>query len=190
LVNSSLKVELGFAPPPSSEYLVLQNDGTDPIIGAFASWTTAKASYGSTLYQFGINYAAGDGNDIALTRQGISILGDCNGNGVVDSADYILWRKSWGKFVAPYFGADGSGDGIVNDADLVVWRANFGNTFNGSGAAANESPASVPEPNGVLLVCLALIAVPIMHRRKHAFPELVFASLDRRQSNVAFIFRG
>ena len=55
--------------------------------------------------------------------------GDFNRDGVVDTADYILWRQTLGSIVEPYAGADGSGNGIVGPEDNAVWRSHFGNTL-------------------------------------------------------------
>jgi hypothetical protein len=53
------------------------------------------------------------------------LAGDYNGDGSVDSADYITWRKNVGHTgVDP---ADGNGDLVVDDADYNFWRAHFGN---------------------------------------------------------------
>jgi hypothetical protein len=53
--------------------------------------------------------------------------GDYNGDGSVDAADYVVWRKTFdSEDVTPFSGADGNGDGEVNEDDLPVWRANFG----------------------------------------------------------------
>jgi hypothetical protein len=61
------------------------------------------------------------------------LAGDYNQNGVVDAADYVLWRRANNTAVPPNTGADGNGDGIVDQADHEVWSANFGNTSTGSG---------------------------------------------------------
>jgi len=71
-------------------------------------------------YYFGLNFLAGD----------------YNRDGMVDQADYNLWRKQTGQNVTPYSGSDGNGDGIVNQADFDVWRAHFGQTLPGAGAGA------------------------------------------------------
>jgi serralysin len=63
-------------------------------------------------------------------------VGDYNRNGVVDAADYVLWRNTLGSVVPPTSGADGNGDGVVSSADYNVWRANFGRTF-GTGSAVD-----------------------------------------------------
>ena len=45
------------------------------------------------------------------------ILGDYNHNGVVDAADYTVWRDSLGKAVAVGVGADGNGNGLIDAGD-------------------------------------------------------------------------
>src|SRR6185503_1303480 len=65
-----------------------------------------------------------------------SIPGDFNNNGVVDAADYIVWRKS-----------DGT------PAGYNAWRTHFGQPAGGGAALTSaESPATVPEP-----ACLATL---------------------------------
>jgi len=43
------------------EFLVLDNDGADPVIGMFATGPAVKAPYEGGLYEFAISYTAGDG---------------------------------------------------------------------------------------------------------------------------------
>jgi len=62
------------------------------------------------------------------------LLGDYNGNGKVDTADYVSWRRTLGALVAIYSGADGNGNGMVDDSDYGVWREHFGETIVGVGA--------------------------------------------------------
>jgi hypothetical protein len=69
------------------------------------------------------------------------LAGDYNHNGVVDAADYTLWRDRLGSAVTPYTSADGDGNGIVDAADYEVWKANFGRTLP-AGAAAGEAVGS------------------------------------------------
>jgi hypothetical protein len=71
----------------------------------------------------------------------LSLLGDYNRNGVVDSADYSLWRKQLNTSVTPYLGADGNGDGMVTVSDYSIWRSNFGKSIGGSGSG---TVAAVP----------------------------------------------
>jgi hypothetical protein len=83
--------------------------------------------------------AAGGGNhvdfrltsgpgQIALFQAPLRLDGDFNGNGSVDTADYVVWRRSVGQAVLPGTGADGNNDGWVSRNDYLMWRANFGRT--------------------------------------------------------------
>jgi hypothetical protein len=82
--------------------------------------------------------------ELSLTATPI-LVGDYNKNGVVDGADYVVWRKMQGQSVAMGTGADGNFDGQITTADYGVWRSHFGQTA-GSGAGAAPSGSAVPEP--------------------------------------------
>jgi hypothetical protein len=69
------------------------------------------------------------------------LLGDYNTNGVVDTADFIVWRATQGDSVAPYSGADGNGDSIINGDDYNLWRTNFGMTLPALTVSAEQSPS-------------------------------------------------
>jgi hypothetical protein len=84
----------------------------------------------------GIN-VAGAIVDIGAYEAGSrALVGDYNRNGVVDAADYALWRNQLGIAIVPYEGADGNGDGMVTVTDYAIWRANFGNTVGGPGSGS------------------------------------------------------
>jgi hypothetical protein len=91
-----------------------------------------------------------------------AVAGDYNSNGVVDAADYVIWRKKLGPGSLPNEG--GISPGVVDTADYNFWRSRFGAT-SGSGAALGAG--SVPEP-GTLLLCLGSPIVGLLFgiRRK------------------------
>jgi autotransporter-associated beta strand protein len=66
------------------------------------------------------------------------LAGDFNEDGVVDGADYVVWRNGL--------------DVTYAQADYDVWRTNFGRKV-GSGASNNPA-ATVPEPCSVVLLLL------------------------------------
>jgi hypothetical protein len=73
-----------------------------------------------------------DGKALILSARA-TLRSDYNGNGVVDTADYVVWRNLAGQ-IGNGLAADGSGpggmpDGIVNDWDYNYWRANFGKSI-------------------------------------------------------------
>jgi hypothetical protein len=67
------------------------------------------------------------------------LTGDHNGDGKVDAADYVVWRKNPGAF---------GGEQGYND-----WVANFGAML---GAGGGAGATSVPEPSSLALVMLGL----------------------------------
>ena len=73
----------------------------------------------------------------------VILPGDYNHNGVVDAADYTIWRDSLDQ-TGGGLAADGNDDGVVNQTDLQFWMDRFGHHPPGAGSA---SSAAVPEPS-------------------------------------------
>jgi autotransporter family porin len=96
----------------------------------------------------------------------VSLAGDYNHNGIVDAADYSIWRDTLGS--TSDIRADGDNNGMVNPADYNVWKLNFGAT-GGAGAAGHLSPQllSVPEPPAAPIL-LGLLAIPAIFGRRCA----------------------
>jgi hypothetical protein len=122
----------------------------------------------------GSSVPAEDDAAVPWIEQQLIIPGDYNRNGVVDAADYALWRKTLNSSVSPQgSGADGNGNGSVDAGDFTFWRENFGRASQiivnkGTGAGASESllSGSVPEPASAWLLLLATLMVSgqIRHR--------------------------
>jgi hypothetical protein len=69
------------------------------------------------------------------------MVGDYNGDGQVDAADYTVWRDTRGS--TTNLTADGDQSGSVGQADFNLWKHQFG-------AQASASAArSVPEPGAL-----------------------------------------
>ena len=80
------------------------------------------------------------------------LAGDYNNDGVVDAADYVVWRRSL-QNNAPLKNETAT-LGTVDQADYDAWRASFGATLGSS----NRSAILVPEPSISLLVVAGTIA--------------------------------
>jgi cyclophilin family peptidyl-prolyl cis-trans isomerase len=91
---------------------------------------------------------------------------DFNRDGVVNAADYTVWRDMRGTTVIPFASADGSGNGMIDAADYTIWKNNFGNRRGGlfGGAAGSLAAAAVPEPSTLLLILAASSAVAMCRR--------------------------
>jgi hypothetical protein len=83
-------------------------------------------------------------------------LGDFNGDGTVDAADYSVWRKTLGQSGA-LLAADGNGNGQVDAGDHGVWAAHFGQTVGGGSGFASFGHAAVPEPTTAALVAIGAL---------------------------------
>lgn len=121
------------------------NEFTDADIAAIAA-SGDPASLARTGTAYFDNY---------LVRSGIR--GDYNSDGVVDAADYTLWRDQRGT-TGLLRSADGDFNGVVNDADYAIWKTHY---------AASQSHAntavSVPEPAAA---AVALLATACLIRRR------------------------
>lgn len=112
--------------------------------------STTKDSFAWTIYLDNIRV----GNEV--TGNG----GDYNGNGVVDAADYTVWRDHLGGA-----GPEGDGttsgdllgmpDGIVDQWDYQFWRQQFGTVLSGGGGSAIGLTA-VPEAGSAQLLLLGV----------------------------------
>jgi hypothetical protein len=126
------------------------------VAGALAG-TFAGLAEGATVGNLSgldlfITYAGGDGNDVALFTLAPVLPGDYNENGVVDAADYTVWRDHLG---APAGTLPNDVDGgAIGLAQYATWKANFGATF-ASGSASVST--AVPEPNSVALAAIILL---------------------------------
>jgi hypothetical protein len=91
------------------------------------------------------------------------IPGDYNNDGIVDAADYTVWRNTVGQtgsgLAADGTGPGGTPDGMVDELDYQFWVNHFGATSAGSGAASS----AVPEPATWVL---ALTAAAILQLRR------------------------
>ena len=106
-----------------------------PTLGGLLSWNTSQ------LYTLGV-----------LSVTGPILPGDYNGNGIVDAADYTVWRDHLGQSVTL---PNDTTPGSVTQADYDVWKSNFGN-HSGSGSGAS---GAVPEPATLLMLLVGMLTL-------------------------------
>jgi hypothetical protein len=82
--------------------------------------------------------------------------GDYNDDNLVDSADYVVWRKTYGE-TGYFLSADGHPDNEIDGLDYDIWLAKFGQTTSGIGAGMSVHECAVPE--GSALITLVIVHV-------------------------------
>ena len=86
------------------------------------------------------------------------ILGDYNGDGVVNIADYTVYRDTEGQTANELAAqpADHDRSFVVDIADYNLWTANFGGP---AASSSSSSSASIPEPAGIALLLIGAIGL-------------------------------
>ncbi|MEQ8847321.1 family 16 glycosylhydrolase [Botrimarina sp.] len=87
-------------------------------------------------------------------------IGDFNADGLVNAADYTVWRDSLGQ-TGPGLAADADRNQVVDHEDLAAWRDRYT-------ANLPAAPAQAPEPAAAWLLCLAALAGLRAGRRQQA----------------------
>ena len=133
----------------------LDNDST-PAEGAYGFFARLTSSHYEpsnpflVLFNFGIDYELVPTAALAINAAAVeSLLGDYNFDGIVDAADFVVWRKSNGP-----------------EPEYDAWRENFGMTAPGGAS----SHAAAPEPTSLLSTLAAftcLIRWGTLRNRNH-----------------------
>lgn len=124
-----------FAPALHDTFSILT--ATQGVTGEFDAVTLPQLSW---ALDWRVDYLS---TSVVLA---VIATGDFNRNGVVDAADYAVWR-------------DNGGTQELYD----IWRANFGNTVASSSLVSGSSAGLVPEPTTMLL--LAIVALAAVWKR-------------------------
>jgi hypothetical protein len=125
--------------------------GTSWVIATYTGTLTLSEAdkFDSVTPGYTVDYGTGSNSQITLKLAPAGVAGDYNNNGVVDAADYVLWRNG-----GPLQNEVAS-LGTVDSADYDAWRARFGNA-SGSGSSLGAGTA-VPEPGSAALVIFGLV---------------------------------
>jgi hypothetical protein len=92
---------------------------------------------------------------LPFVEPGSGVTGDYNTDGVVDAADYTVWRDHLGEVYLP--NRDPAATGVIGEADYQTWVSNYGSS------AASSATSSAPEPTSALL-CFIAVAIGADHR--------------------------
>jgi hypothetical protein len=121
--------------------IFLANLTSDPATPA--SWSLSNNNNSATpqpVLAEVIDHPGGDvGSPGFVPLVDLPLQGDFNNNGVVDTADYVVWRNTGGTA-----------------ANYNLWRANYGKAV---GVGSTFEPASVPEPTNFVLIVIGALVV-------------------------------
>jgi autotransporter-associated beta strand protein len=124
-------------------------DGVGGIVSIDSIWFSGTGS--AQIYLDNVSH-----NDQGLLAAS-PISGDYNSDGVINTADYNLWRNSLGNAVTPGSKADGNGNGVIDLGDYVIWRK----LYAAAGGTSVGLTASIPEPAALLIAVTALVIVAL-----------------------------
>ncbi len=176
--TSVLELEI-FGPTPGSEYDRIRNindvaiegvlrlifDGYTPTAGMtfdFLDFVNFVSDFNEAtqLEVIGFDAAMLDFSNFTTTGEVQVVVpvlrGDFNGDGVVNLADYTVWRDSRGASGIG-LAADGDRSGVIDANDYTIWKSNFGNAV--SALLETTTDAAVPEPNARLPILIALLGL-------------------------------
>jgi T5SS/PEP-CTERM-associated repeat protein len=143
-----VNLDPGYSPTAGENFVVLSASG-----GIFGSLSLASAPPLPGGMQWNLEFTP---TTVVLS---VVATGDYNGNGVVDAADYIVWRNSQAQ-EGPGLAADADGDQIVDVDDYNFWRSRLGSVVS-SGFGGS---VSIPEPSAIALLVMAAAYLRVRRR--------------------------
>src|SRR5262249_5033272 len=146
----------------SSSFNNLRNESLGTLINA----ATFNQAFAQSTNDIQLTYTLATGEIVnglvEYFNQPTFLAGDYNNNGIVDSGDYVVWRKNQGTTNALPNDPNG---GMIGQAQYNTWRLNFGNQA-GAGSGSAVSGSQVPEPGTMALALLLLGALQLPRRRR------------------------
>jgi hypothetical protein len=137
--------------------------GTEFFEASVSATAPGFGDYVMNVNGVGVAFGSMFGNELLWFSfsidPGAALAGDFNGDGIVDAADYTVWRDTQGATGAG-LAADANGDNVVNAADYAIWRSNFGQT-----QASLAAAGAVPEPASLMLAGVLAVALGTLARR-------------------------
>ncbi|TWT35690.1 hypothetical protein KOR34_05840 [Posidoniimonas corsicana] len=146
----------GFNPVLNDAFTILT---ATSVAGAFASEDFSLAPLGAGL-AWDVVY--NPTNVQVVVVEAALLPGDYNEDGVVDAADYTVWRDNVGAPAGTL--ANDPVGGVIGDAQYNAWRTNYGAV-----AAIPAAAAAVPEPTAVVTASvLALMGIALRRKDKRS----------------------
>jgi hypothetical protein len=150
-----------FLPTLSQQFDLIVAAGM--IDGEFANVDLPQYAGGYSLQwnlQYGVNFVR-----LELVDLIAGLSGDYNGNGVVDAADYTVWRDHLGQtFALANENPLAATPGIVDQEDYNFWKSRFGLSAGAGAISSAGELAAVPEPAGWTMLVVVMLAACLRRR--------------------------
>lgn len=144
--NVIVSLAEGFVPTAGTEFEIL----TAGSLGTLPNVDLTAASLPG-----GLTWGVGVGpTSLFLIVISIGTPGDYNGDGLVNLADYTVWRDNLGASITL---PNDSTPGSVTSDDYTMWKSNFGAT-SAAGAVARQA---VPEPAAGVLLAVGFLLLAL-----------------------------
>jgi hypothetical protein len=127
--------------------------------GNFRLWGATGAD--APAHSKHLQYIGDFFDELPLAR--IPAQGDYNADGLIDAADYVIWRKTNGSMTNLLANGDTSGTSAlsINAADYAAWMKQYGNV---GGGGSTTSLAAAPEPSAWLIAFFVAACVASITR--------------------------
>jgi hypothetical protein len=103
---------------------------------------------------------------VAYDTVSANVLGDYSGDGVVDAADYTLWRNKLGSPAGSLANRNPANSGPISMADYTYWKSRFGATSGAGLGGIALAATNVPEPTTWWLGVVGVLATGSACRRR------------------------
>jgi T5SS/PEP-CTERM-associated repeat protein len=140
----------GFLPAPESIFTILSAGGN--LTGALSNVVNGQRlattdGTGSFLVHYGDGSTFNPKQVVLTNFQQAGLFGDYNNDGLVDAADYVLWRARSGA------------NSTVDTQNYLDWRRSFGQSAAGAGSQSGGDAQHVPVPEPSALAFMIALTV-------------------------------
>ncbi len=144
----------GFMPSAGDTFEIVQAAGG--VAGMFSTTAEELPTLAENL-AWSINYGS---NNVVIEIIYDGLAGDYNNDGVVNLADYTVWRDNLGAAAGSL--VNDANTGVIGVAQYSTWKTNFGATLPPVTSLDN---ATVPEPSTCVFLTLSAVVCACRYRR-------------------------
>ncbi|QDU58280.1 hypothetical protein [Aeoliella mucimassa] len=159
-LSGGLQVLLGegYLPTIGDSFTIITGAGN--LTGGFdENLVEAPALAGALGWQ--LDYTS---SEVLLSVVQLTLKGDFNADGIVNLADYTLWRDHLGSPDESVLSGNGDNENGVDAADYVLWKQHFGESIPTDSLVSQ----AVPEPSCLAIAMLGLLLVPAVRKACHS----------------------